>query len=182
VRFGYPVGPITLLDEVGLDVAGKVTDVLGEAFGNRIRPPDTLRSVVADGRTGRKGRKGFYEYDAKGKKGGVDESVYDLFPRSDEVEFPVEEMQERTVMAMVNEAARCMEEGVLRSPRDGDIGAVFGLGFPPFLGGPFRWMDAVGSGEVVDRLESLQDRFGTRFAPAEELVTMAVRDDRWRRE
>jgi len=182
VKFGFPVGPITLLDEVGLDVAGKVTDVLGEAFGNRIRPPDTLRSVVADGRTGRKGRKGFYEYDAKGKKGGVDESVYDLFPRSDEVEFPVEEMQERTVMAMVNEAARCMEEGVLRSPRDGDIGAVFGLGFPPFLGGPFRWMDAVGSGEVVDRLESLQDRFGTRFAPAEELVTMAVRDDRWRRE
>src|SRR5690606_21977076 len=66
VSFGFPVGPITLLDEVGLDVAGRVTQVLGEAFGNRIRPPDTLKAVVADGRTGRKGRKGFYEYDSKG--------------------------------------------------------------------------------------------------------------------
>ena len=182
VSFGFPVGPITLVDEVGLDVAGRVTQVLGEAFGNRIRPPDTLKAVVADGRTGRKGRKGFYEYDSKGNKGGVDSSVYELFPRSDEVEFPVDEIQQRTVMAMVNEAARCMEEGILRSPRDGDVGAVFGLGFPPFLGGPFRWMDALGAGEVVDRLESLQDRFGTRFAPADELLTMAARDDRWHRE
>lgn len=182
VSFGFPVGPITLLDEVGLDVAGKVTEVLAEAFGNRIRPPDTLRAVLADGRTGRKGRKGFYEYDSSGKRGGVDESVYEFFPRRDEVEFPPDEVQQRTVMAMVNEAARCMEEGILRTPRDGDVGAVFGLGFPPFLGGPFRWMDALGAGEVVDRLESLQDRFGTRFAPAEELVTMAARDDRWHRE
>src|SRR5690606_2802762 len=161
------------------DVAGKVTDVLVEEFGDRIRPSETLRSVLADGRTGRKGGKGFYEYDSSGKKKGVDETVYDLFPQGEEVDYPAEEMQERTLLAMVNEAVRCLDEGVLRSPRDGDVGAVFGLGFPPFLGGPFRWVDAQGASEVVHRLELLQDRFGDRFAPSDLLVTIANRGERF---
>jgi 3-hydroxyacyl-CoA dehydrogenase / enoyl-CoA hydratase / 3-hydroxybutyryl-CoA epimerase len=74
---------------------------------------------------------------------------------------------------MVNEAARCLDEGVLRSPRDGDVGAVFGIGFPPFRGGPFRYVDAVGAGRVVDELQALNDRFAGRFAPAEVLVEHA---------
>src|SRR5690606_30933181 len=72
VAFGFPVGPITLLDEVGLDVAGRVTELLREAFGARIKASETLLAVLADGRTGRKGRKGFYSYDEKGERKGVD--------------------------------------------------------------------------------------------------------------
>jgi 3-hydroxyacyl-CoA dehydrogenase/enoyl-CoA hydratase/3-hydroxybutyryl-CoA epimerase len=78
---------------------------------------------------------------------------------------------------MLNEAARCLDEGVIRSPRDGDIGALFGFGFPAFRGGPFRYMDQLGVAEVVRQLEELNDRFPGRFAPAELLVAMARRGD-----
>src|SRR5690606_28449237 len=179
VAFGFPVGPVTLLDEVGLDVAGKVTEVLREAFGSRIRASDTLRSVLADGRTGRKGKKGFYKYDEKGERKGVDSSVSDLFPQAEQVDLPGEEIPVRMVLALVNEAVRCLEGGMLRSARDGDVGAVFGFGFPPFLGGPFRWADSQGLTNVVRRMEALQDRFGERFSPAELLVAMAARGERF---
>jgi 3-hydroxyacyl-CoA dehydrogenase/enoyl-CoA hydratase/3-hydroxybutyryl-CoA epimerase len=104
----------------------------------------------------------------------VDESVYELLPTgSNRVEVPVAEMQQRCVLAMVNEAARCLEEGILRSERDGDVGAVFGLGFPPFRGGPFRYVDAQGASRVVDALHILNERFPGRFAPANVLVEHA---------
>ena len=169
--FGLPVGPITLLDEVGIDVGGKVGQVLFEAYGARMAPSESLRRVVESGRTGRKGRKGFYEYDETGAKNAVDASVYELLPNgASRVEMDPVEMQQRCVLAMVNEAARCLEEGVLRSPRDGDVGAVFGIGFPAFRGGPFRYVDAVGAKRMVDELQALNDRFPGRFEPAAVLV------------
>ena len=88
-------------------------------------------------------------------------------------EIDAEEIRERCVLAMVNEAALCLEQGVLRSPRDGDVGAVFGIGFPPFRGGPFRYVDAVGASDLLDSLEVLNGRFPGRFAPAELLVEHA---------
>jgi 3-hydroxyacyl-CoA dehydrogenase/enoyl-CoA hydratase/3-hydroxybutyryl-CoA epimerase len=174
IAFGFPVGPITLLDEVGIDVGGKVGEVLFDAFGGRMAPSESLRRVVESGRTGRKGKKGFYEYDEAGTKGEVDATVYELLPNgAARVELDPVEMQQRCVLAMVNEAARCLEEGVLRSPRDGDVGAVFGIGFPPFRGGPFRYVDAFGAGRVVDELQALNDRFPGRFEPATVLVEHA---------
>jgi 3-hydroxyacyl-CoA dehydrogenase/enoyl-CoA hydratase/3-hydroxybutyryl-CoA epimerase len=173
VDFGFPVGPITLLDEVGIDVGGKVGLVLAEAFGARMSPSDAMRRVVVEGRTGRKGGRGFYHYDAEGTKGDVDESVYRLFARPERAPVAPDEIIERCVLAMVNEAARCLEDGILRSPRDGDIGAVFGIGFPPFRGGPFRYADSRRADAIVDRLEELDGRFPGRFAPAALLVEMA---------
>jgi len=172
--FGFPVGPITLLDEVGIDVGGKVGQVLGEAFGHRMAPSRSLRAVAESGRLGRKGKKGFYEYDEAGKKGAVDASVYALLPTGATRRTPPDaEIVERCVLAMVNEAALCLEEGVLRSARDGDVGAVFGIGFPPFRGGPFRYVDSVGASEVVRRMEEWNRRFPGRFAPAGLLVEQA---------
>jgi 3-hydroxyacyl-CoA dehydrogenase/enoyl-CoA hydratase/3-hydroxybutyryl-CoA epimerase len=172
--FGFPVGPITLLDEVGIDVGGKVGQVLLEAFGGRMAPSESMRRVVESGRTGRKGKKGFYKYDDAGTKGLVDPTVYELLPSgAARVEMDPVEIQQRCVLAMVNEAARCLEEGVLRAPRDGDVGAVFGIGFPPFRGGPFRYVDSVGAGRIVDELKALNDRFPGRFEPAEVLVEHA---------
>jgi len=180
VKFGFPVGPITLLDEVGLDIAGKSGAIFLDAFGERMAPSQTLRRVVESGRLGRKGKKGFYLYDDDGKKGAVDESVYALIPGGTQrVEVGAEEIQRRCVLAMVNEAARCLEEGIVRSPRDGDVGAVFGIGFPPFRGGPFRYIDALGVGRVVDELEELNTRFLGRFFPAELLVRMARKGERF---
>ena len=172
VDFGFPVGPITLLDEVGIDVGGKVGLVLSEAFGSRMAAAEAMRRVVAAGRTGRKGGKGFYVYGADGKKGSVDQTVYEVIG-GQRHEVLKSEIVDRCVLAMVNEAARCLEEGILRSPRDGDIGAVFGIGFPPFRGGPFRYIDSVGADHIVGQLEDLNVRFSPRFEPAELLVDMA---------
>jgi len=173
VEFGFPVGPITLIDEVGLDIAGKSGAIMLEAFGNRMAPSQSLTRVVAAGRTGRKGRKGFYRYE-NGKKRGVDPSVYELLPTGQRrVDVPSDEIQRRCVLAMVNEAVRCLQEGILRSSRDGDVGAVFGIGFPPFRGGPFRYVDSLGTERVVRALEGLNSDRAPRFAPAQLLIEMA---------
>jgi 3-hydroxyacyl-CoA dehydrogenase/enoyl-CoA hydratase/3-hydroxybutyryl-CoA epimerase len=171
--FGMPVGPITLLDEVGIDVGAKVAKILHAAFGDRMTPPASLEKLIADGRLGRKSRKGFYTY-AEGKKGPVDPTVYDLMPGGRARKKPSrDEIQERVVLQMVNEAIRCLGEGILRSARDGDVGAIFGLGFPPFLGGPFRYADALGSKVLLERLERWHDKIGDRFEPAPLLVERA---------
>jgi len=180
VEFGFPVGPITLLDEVGLDVGGKVGQVLYAAFGERMAPSHGMRRVVEEGRTGRKGRRGFYTYDLEGKKGVADITVYDSFGgRRVQSTIDEDEVVRRCVLALVNEAVRCLESGILRSPRDGDVGAVFGIGFPPFRGGPFRYVDSVGAPSIVKQLEELDARWTPRFAPAELLVNLARRGGRF---
>jgi 3-hydroxyacyl-CoA dehydrogenase/enoyl-CoA hydratase/3-hydroxybutyryl-CoA epimerase len=177
--FGFPVGPFTLLDEVGLDIASKSGAILHQAFGERMAPAQSMRAIVSAGRIGRKGKLGFYKYDADGKKGDVDESVYALLSNPTRSSFPVEEIQLRCALALANEAARALEGGIVRSARDGDIGAVFGIGFPPFRGGPFRWIDALGAAKVVDALEDLSARFAPRFTPCDLLVSMARRSERF---
>ncbi len=166
VDFGFPVGPITLLDEVGIDVASKVAKIMHKAFGDRMLAPETTDVLLKEGRLGRKSQKGFYLYE-NGKKTEPDVSVYAHTPQGKERKrIERQEMAERCALQMVNEAIRCLGEGVLRSPRDGDIGAIFGLGFPPFLGGPFRYADAQGLGKILERTEHYQKRFGARFTPA----------------
>ena len=172
VDYGFPVGPITLLDEVGIDVGAKVAKILHDAFGERMTAPQALHDVVAKGRLGRKNGKGFYTYDGKEKR--VDQSVYDLLPGGrTRKKIPMEEIQERVTLQLVNEAIRCLGEGILRSARDGDVGAVFGLGFPPFRGGPFRVADAIGARRLLEKIEALRGRFGERFEPAPALVEHA---------
>lgn len=170
VDFGFPVGPITLLDEVGIDVAQKVGPIMEAAFGKRMAAPKALEGVVSDGRLGRKTNKGFYLYE-NGKKQEVDPQVYLLLPHGkDRKSLDASEMAERVALQMVNEAIRCLGEGILRSARDGDVGAIFGLGFPPFLGGPFRYADALGPANLLRKLEHYHDKYGERFTPAPLLV------------
>jgi 3-hydroxyacyl-CoA dehydrogenase/enoyl-CoA hydratase/3-hydroxybutyryl-CoA epimerase len=172
--WGFPVGPVTLYDEVGLDVAQKAGKIMAAAFADRMgNPPSVLDKLVEDGRLGRKNGKGFYQYDKEGKKGDPDEAVYALFGSPAKKEMPKEEIQERLALVMVNEAIRTLEEGVLRSARDGDVGAVFGIGFPPFRGGPFWYVDQAGAKNVLERMRALEARFGKRFAPAALLEEMA---------
>jgi 3-hydroxyacyl-CoA dehydrogenase / enoyl-CoA hydratase / 3-hydroxybutyryl-CoA epimerase len=174
VAFGFPVGPITLIDEVGLDVAGKSGAIMADAFGARLTPSASLQRVIAAGRLGRKNKKGFYLYDESGEKQGVDPSVYTLLPTgAQRSSAPEADIQQRAVLLMINEAVRCLEDGVIRSPRDGDIGAVMGIGFPPFRGGPFRYIDTVGAATIVKKLEEYNDKYAPRFQPAERLVEAA---------
>ncbi len=164
--WGFPVGPLLLADEVGIDVGAKVSGIMIDAFGDRMKGPEVMAGLVTDNRKGRKNGRGFYLYDASGKRGEPDESVYRTLGLGPRREISREEIANRISLQMINEAARCLEEGILRSARDGDIGAVMGLGFPPFRGGPFFWVDQVGAAKVVADLESLAKRFGPRFEPA----------------
>lgn len=174
VAFGFPVGPITLLDEVGLDIAGKSGPIMVQAFGERMQPSETLRRVIESGRLGRKAKRGFYQYDRDGKRDGVDEAIYELTPAGTHRQHvATDDMQQRCVWAMLNEAVRCLEDGIVQSARDGDVGAVFGIGFPPFLGGPFRFLDTLGADRVVRELDALNARFPGRFEAAPLLRTMA---------
>jgi 3-hydroxyacyl-CoA dehydrogenase/enoyl-CoA hydratase/3-hydroxybutyryl-CoA epimerase len=174
-RFGFPVGPITLLDEVGLDVAQKASSVMHRAYGDRMSPIEGLKGMIDDGRRGRKSGKGFYRYE-KGKKQGVDQTVYEIF-NVEPSPVPETHVEQRLVLAMLNEAARAVDEKVVRSPRDGDIGAIFGIGFPPFRGGPLRHLDDIGAVRAVDTLEILAGAYGQRFSPAASLKRMAVQGE-----
>ena len=179
VDFGFPVGPMQLLDEVGIDVGSKVAHILHEAFGPRLAPPAGFERLVEDKRLGRKAKKGFYLY-GDGKKKEVDRSVYELTPQGHKrTSPPAAEIADRCVLQMVNEAAHCLGEGILRSARDGDVGAVFGLGWPPFRGGPFRYADTLGAAQVVERLRRYQDKYGARFAPAPKLLELATSGGRF---
>ncbi|HAT1619094.1 TPA: fatty acid oxidation complex subunit alpha FadJ [Raoultella planticola] len=177
VKFGFPVGPIQLLDEVGIDTGTKILPVLEAAWGERFSPPaNIIDAILNDDRKGRKNSRGFYLYETKGRtsKKRPDAAVYSLLGVSaPHTRLSAQQIAERCVMMMLNEAARCFDEQVIRGARDGDIGAVFGIGFPPFLGGPFRYMDQLGAGEVVAILQRLAAQYGPRFTPCENLLRMA---------
>jgi 3-hydroxyacyl-CoA dehydrogenase / enoyl-CoA hydratase / 3-hydroxybutyryl-CoA epimerase len=145
-----------------------------------VAPNESIQRVIRAGRLGRKGKRGFYVYDEAGKKGGVDSSVYELLPTGQKrTAVAAARIVQRCVYAMLNEAVLCLEDGILRSPRDGDIGAVFGIGFPPFRGGPFRYIDRVGASEVVHTLDELEREFPGRYRAAASLREMAERGERF---
>ncbi len=176
--WGFPVGPAALFDEVGLDVAEKAGKVMHEAFGDRLTPSRVISVMRSDDRMGRKNGRGFYFY-KDGHKSGADGSVFQLLGVRPQGEVDEQRVQDRLVFAMLNEAALAMSEGVVRTPRDADIGAVFGIGYPPFRGGPLRTLDGMGAAEVVARLERLVGSCGPRFTPAPVLEEMARTGGRW---
>jgi 3-hydroxyacyl-CoA dehydrogenase/enoyl-CoA hydratase/3-hydroxybutyryl-CoA epimerase len=175
-QFGFPVGPLTLIDEVGIDVGAHVSEILGKLFAGRgAKASDAMQRMFAEGYKGRKNRKGFYHYhdNLKGlqklgkKKKEVNQTVYKFFGGPKRKTLDNLEIQSRLSLVLVNEAARCLEESILNEPRDGDLGAVLGIGFPPFLGGPFRYMDRLGASAVLAKLEDLEKKHGARFSPAQ---------------
>ncbi len=178
-RWGWPVGPFTLLDEVGLDVARHAGGVVREALGERVAPPPVFDKMADDRRLGRKAGRGFYLYEGEGKKGKrVDEAVYSLIGWR-EAAVDDGEVVERCWLQMLNETARCMEEGIITKPADVDIGVIFGFGFPPFRGGLLREADRHGLAWVVDRLDGYAEKHGERLRPAALLRGMAERAARF---
>jgi 3-hydroxyacyl-CoA dehydrogenase/enoyl-CoA hydratase/3-hydroxybutyryl-CoA epimerase len=176
--WGFPVGPVALLDEVGLDVAQKAGGVMHLAFGDRLRPGETIGRMIETGRLGRKNGRGFYHY-REGHKTGPDDSVYRLLGVRPVDGADPTRVERRLVYAMLNEAAMAFADGVVRNARDGDIGALFGIGFPAFRGGPLRMIDDLGAARVVEILHDLRDQHGSRFAPCESLIDMGRRGERY---
>jgi 3-hydroxyacyl-CoA dehydrogenase/enoyl-CoA hydratase/3-hydroxybutyryl-CoA epimerase len=172
-KFGFPVGPFKLLDEVGIDVGTKIIPILKGQFGDRFNAPEAFDKLLENDRKGKKNKSGFYDYADKKPGKNVDDSVYKLLGITPEKKFSDDTVVERCVLMMLNEAALCLQEDVIRNPRDGDIGAIFGIGFPPFRGGPFRYMDSLGIDHVVSRLEHYANNYSEKYKPAEILLTMS---------
>ncbi|MDX2001711.1 MAG: 3-hydroxyacyl-CoA dehydrogenase NAD-binding domain-containing protein [Chitinophagales bacterium] len=172
-KFGFPVGPITLLDEVGIDVGAHVmTGAMISEFMKRpgaVAAGDGIVKLFKAGYSGRKNKKGFYLYDDKGQriKNKIDDKAYEFYGGPNRKQLDNTLIQQRCAFGFINEAAYCLQEGIVSNPLDGDIGAIFGLGFPPFLGGPFRYMDTLGAAKVVEILEGLAAKTSARFTPAE---------------
>lgn len=173
--YGFPVGPMKLMDEVGLGVGAKVMKIMSEAFPERFEAPAGWEDVL-EGRQGKSSGLGFYRYSGKSKT--PDRSIYKIIGKERKT-IASEEIVERLAFAFLNECALCLQEEILRNPRDGDIGAVFGLGFPPFLGGPFLHMDRLGAGKVVETLNRLSSNYGPRYTPAQILVDKAADGSRF---
>jgi 3-hydroxyacyl-CoA dehydrogenase/enoyl-CoA hydratase/3-hydroxybutyryl-CoA epimerase len=143
-RWGFPRGPVALIERIGLTVATSIADELADDLGERFALPGPLATLVADGRRGRA-----------------------------HTHLPGEEIQMRIALSLVNEVVRALDEGVVRSARDADVAAVLGAGFPRFRGGPLRYVDVLGAKAVVARLESLEARVSGRFTPAAALALVA---------
>lgn len=171
--WGMPMGPLALGDEVGLDVAVEVAKVLSEAYPDRLPLPDGLEKLIDKGLLGKKSGRGLYEWEAR-KRQGPNKEVYALVGVHPSVDEPDPRyLQERMVLPMINEAARCLEEEVVASAGELDLAMIFGTGFPPFRGGPCRWADRQGLGWAIETLGRLARAVGERYTPSDALKRTA---------
>ncbi len=172
--FGMPMGAFILLDEVGIDIAHKVSLILHQGLGERARPSGLLERLYKEGYLGAKNGKGFYRYRGKSRD-NPDPFVYSIVsPGRAAAPLTREEMTERPVLLMIKEAALCLEEGIIERPDLLDAALIFGIGFPPFRGGLLRHADRLGAGSILDKLETYAHRFGERFAPPASLREFAA--------
>jgi 3-hydroxyacyl-CoA dehydrogenase/enoyl-CoA hydratase/3-hydroxybutyryl-CoA epimerase len=176
---GMPVGPLTLMDEVSIDLSYHIKQQTKKDLGDDYAPQsgDAVIDLFYEklDRIGKKTGKGFYEYPADGKK-HLWPGLKEHFPPS-ENQPDVEEVKRRLLYAQALDAARCMEQGVLTDPADGDVGALLGLGFPAYTGGPLSLIDTVGVGEFVRQCDEMAEKYGSRFAPPKLLRGMAERGE-----
>lgn len=166
LKLGFPVGPITLFDQVGLDIGAHVVGSSKKLVENRpgFEISYGVVKMFEAGRLGRKNKSGFYKYDPKtGKRKSPDASAYQFFAGNGSKKIPFEEIQDRCLMLLLNEAVMCLAEGIIANKTDGDLGAVFGMGFLPFTGGPFKYIDQVGEATILGKMKRLEEKYGAKF-------------------
>lgn len=179
LTFGMPMGPIELIDEVGVDVGYKVAQILEEAYGPRMKAASILGEIKQRGLFGKKTKKGFYIH--KGKKEKIPNGeIYKLISTSSKDKISDEVILKRMIYIMINEAARCLEEGVVDRSQTIDIGMIMGTGFPPFRGGLLRYADSVGVDNIVKDLKGFEKSFNSsRFEPCKYLIDKAEKKERF---
>jgi 3-hydroxyacyl-CoA dehydrogenase/enoyl-CoA hydratase/3-hydroxybutyryl-CoA epimerase len=175
LQFGMPMGAFILLDEIGIDIAHKVSEILYQGLGERVKPSGLLGTLYQEGYLGKKNGKGFYAYRGK-KRGGPDPSIYAKIRASGKNEpFGPGEIVMRPILLMIKEAALCLEEKIIDRADLLDAALIFGIGFPPFRGGLLRYADRLGAQVIVDDLERYAAKYGNRFTPPRSLLERAER-------
>ena len=172
LEFGMPMGPMRLMDEVGLDVSLHVAETLAAKFGDRLKIPGCLHQMTTAGMLGRKNGRGFYLHE-KSAEAKLNPQVSTFVRNETARALSREELPERMVFLMVNEAARCLEEEIVTEPADVDFAMIMGTGFAPFRGGPLRYADALGVEKILGAMESLVDRGAAHFEPCALLRKLA---------
>ena len=174
-QFGMPMGPLALMDEVGIDVGVKVAKIFRESLGERMEIPNSMKKIGETGRLGKKNKKGFYKYDEKGKRLEPDDAIYgELGLPSPTDPFDKKDVINRGVYTMINEASLALiEERIVETPEEVDLAMIMGTGFPPFRGGLLRYADSVGTRQIADDLEVYATKYGIRFKPSTPLRNMA---------
>jgi len=178
--YGFPVGLASLLDEVGIDVGHTVGKYLQNAYGDRLKggDPGMFDEFLAAGLCGKKTKKGIFNYEGKkNKRAGINDeaqAILEKYKVEAPAEFTKEDLQHRIALRFVNEAVMTLEEGVIQSATDGDIAAVFGVGFPARFGGPFKFVDTKGADWVVKEMEKFEKHYGAAFTPCKMLKDMAA--------
>mmetsp|Transcript_4139 Transcript_4139/g.5322 ORF Transcript_4139/g.5322 Transcript_4139/m.5322 type:complete len:186 (+) Transcript_4139:2170-2727(+) len=176
-NFGMPVGPATLADEVGIDVVSHVASFLSNAdLGVRMEGGDIslMQNMIGKGWLGKKSGQGFYSYNGKKKTINSDVKAYLKEFSSRDLGLKEKEIQDRMVSRFVNEAVKCLEDEIIADPVVGDIGLVFGTGFAPFRGGPFRYLDTVGVDKYCDLMNGFAEKYGPQFEPCQLLKDHAA--------
>lgn len=176
-QFGMPMGPFTLSDEVGLDVGIKVLHILEEAFGERFKPAGIFDKTIALKIFGKKTGKGFYVHE-KGKRRILNPEITALLPSGPRAPLNEAECQERLIFVMINEAARCLEDGVVKDPYTVDAGMIFGTGFPPFTGGLLRYADSLGAPSIVRKLDEYGQKHQTKRLQPSALLRRLAQENR----
>ena len=172
--FGMPMGPLRLVDEVGTDVSLHVAETLASHYRQRMVVPEVLGKLVKGGHLGRKSGEGFYLH--QGKDASVGESAERFVKDDSAANLDRVDLELRMVLLMVNEAARCVEEGIVSGPEDVDFAMIMGAGFAPFRGGPLRHADTVGVANIVRAMNELVDEGEERFAPCALLKDLAAKE------
>jgi 3-hydroxyacyl-CoA dehydrogenase len=178
IAFGMPMGAFILLDQVGADIAAHAAKSMFEGFGDRMRPSPIIEAMVDAGRLGKKTGKGFYTWKG-GKRQAADPGAGKVIAPHvrEKRKVTEEEIIDRLIIPMVNEATWCLEENVVDSPQAVDAATIFGAGFPAFTGGLLRYADSIGARQVVETLTELTERLGPGYAPSETLVRMAEKEE-----
>lgn len=172
-EFGFKIGPLAMIDDIGLDIIVKSNPAMIEQLGKRFALPSSIPSLMGDDRKGRKNKRGFYLYDSKGQRTQEDKSIYHTMETIMRNELEAQEIARRCVLRMINEACWCLQDNVIRSTDEGNVASVLGFDFPDFRGGIYAYIEKVGAKEIVHQLRKHAQRYGERFTPCDWLVEKA---------
>lgn len=172
-EFGFKLGPLAMIDDIGLDVIVKSNPAMVNELGSRFSLPESVQALIENERKGRKNGRGFYLYDTKGNRTQEDKSIYHVMETVTQNELEAEDIARRCILRMINEACWCLQDNVIRSTDEGNVASVFGLGFPDFRGGIYAYIEKVGAKTIVAELQKHAQRYGARFTPCDWLLQQA---------